>query len=162
MFFIYLHIHLFLCRFYFFLCFNLINFVSSYLLGTLIAHSAVHSVLFSTYETARMLGMYCVSPCVQAIEEEENKIWDREDSSPGLKSSNKYEKNNGSIVKKKIDSIVNSLNSSKKSSKNIGIIDPGPPPALESPLAQSNHDALNLAAETFVVLIAGKYYFQII
>jgi hypothetical protein len=104
-----------------------------------------------------MLGMYCVSPCIQAVEEEENEIWEWVDNSSELKSSNKNEKKNESSVKKKIDSIVNSLNSSKKSSKNIGIIDPGPPPALESPLAQSNHDAINLAAETFVVLIAGKY-----
>jgi predicted membrane protein len=134
-----------------------INFVLNFFFpivfsGTLLAHSAVHSVLFSTYETTRMLGMYCVLPMVKAVEEEENLILNN-----SLKELQNNMKNE-SIMKKILSSNNNmsNLKSPKSSSKNLELNDPGPTPLAESSLSQASSEALNLAAETFVVVIAGK------
>ncbi len=99
-----------------------------------------------------MLGMYCVLPMVKAVEEEENIILNN-----SLKELQNNMKNE-SIMKKILSSNNNmsNLKSPKSSSKNLELNDPGPTPLAESSLSQPSSEALNLAAETFVVVIAGK------
>lgn len=91
--------------------------------------------------------------CVLAAEEEENGIWDYDDNLTEFKRDDKI----ATIAKNtKSNDTMNNLCSSESSPQNIGIVDPGPPNILESRLGESSSEALNLAAEAFVVLTAGK------
>jgi hypothetical protein len=138
------------------------HFISFYFVGSVIAHSAVHSILFSTYESTRMIGMHGAMLC-GAIDgdEVENEVEEEVEEDDDLENKIKINTESQKAENEKID-IENSPYVPKTLLTPVLV-----PPGYSSPLGTESSSSssrsrsgrpsavFQLTVEASIVMISG-------